>query len=506
MEAIVMYDLILKSFSWLASSQDLFSADWTEGNLYTIESVVNVLGKVSVWVISIVGFGIVIFSILKNAMSGLYVVNPSFWDRVDEVKNQAVGGAQSAIQDITGGNAKAAKLGGFLVWLLGLVPNIKALTDFGESGEIPDKKQYFLHSIPLLVAQIFIGMLIFFGYPTKIANWVGTAGTTVIDMVLNNVDPVDTVTTTASKMAIVEFVSQDSGNPYDQAVYKLSSEACVKVFSRYSDMSKDNKQQFAYAIESEIADAFSECTDVLGAAEGYDVTPYCSPVATNRPNIDKGWTAKGSKGVYASTATNGTISYRMVLPLAGITPTGSTTLAGSGDALLVGFTATPEAIKSSVSNTAVVGFSSLANATTTGSTTTWTLAGAIKYSDTDSNGMIGGTPGTSCTITGYSSDGNQVGTITGSIEKKSDGTLQVTAKTKNQSIFKGASYYDIEMSSNNSLYLYLSTSTQTVKVPIVGFNTKFSSGQVHLSTQADGETLAPSEVLKYINNGNSSED
>ncbi|MBR3600621.1 MAG: hypothetical protein IKL53_12225, partial [Lachnospiraceae bacterium] len=89
-----------------ATSQNLFDKAWTEGNLYEIQPVVNVLGTFACWVISIVGFGIVIFSILKNAFSGLYVVNPAFWDKVSDVKAQAVTGAQKTIGDATkGGNA-----------------------------------------------------------------------------------------------------------------------------------------------------------------------------------------------------------------------------------------------------------------------------------------------------------------------------------------------------------------------------------------------------------------
>ena len=137
------------------AGKDLFSEAWTEGNLYTVNGIVEKLGAFACWVISIVGFGIVIFSILKNAMSGLYVVNPNFWDRVDEVKKQAVGGVSGTIQEATGktGNVAAQKLGGFLVFMLGLIPNIRALTDFDDGAPV-DKKQYFMHSIPLLVVQI----------------------------------------------------------------------------------------------------------------------------------------------------------------------------------------------------------------------------------------------------------------------------------------------------------------------------------------------------------------
>ena len=176
------------------AGQDLFSKAWTEGNLYEIQGFVSKLGSFACMLISIVGFGIVIFSILKNAMSGLYVVNPTFWDRVDDIKQQAISGMQSTIQEAAGsvngkGNYAAQKVGGIFTFLLGLIPNIKALTDF-DDGVPVDKKQYFMKSIPLLIAQIFIGMMIFFGYPAKIAEWLGNGATYAIAAVIKNVDQI----------------------------------------------------------------------------------------------------------------------------------------------------------------------------------------------------------------------------------------------------------------------------------------------------------------------------
>ena len=68
---------------------NLFSAEWTVGDLSTIGFIKKWLGVVAVLFISIIGFGIVIATIIRNAINGLYAVNPKFWDRVDDVKRSA---------------------------------------------------------------------------------------------------------------------------------------------------------------------------------------------------------------------------------------------------------------------------------------------------------------------------------------------------------------------------------------------------------------------------------
>ena len=196
------------------AGQDLFSKAWTEGNLYRIQGLVSKLGSFAGTVISIVGFGIVIFSILKNAMSGLYVVNPTFWDKVDDIKSQAIAGMQGTIGELAGsvrgnGNYAAQKVGGIFTFMLGLIPNIKALTDFDDGAPV-DKKQYFMKSIPLLIAQIFIGMMIFFGYPAKIAEWIGSGATYAVAAVINNVDPIEVVQGINQKFTIYNLSNDGS--------------------------------------------------------------------------------------------------------------------------------------------------------------------------------------------------------------------------------------------------------------------------------------------------------
>lgn len=324
----------------VGANQDLFAKAWTEGNLYQISGFVSALGSFCCTMISIVGFGIVIFSILKNAMSGLYVVNPTFWDKVDDIKTAAKDGVSNAT---SGGNVAVQRVGSVLTFLLGLVPNIKALTDFDE--ETPDKKQYFMKSIPLLIAQIFIGMLIFFGYPAKIAQWIGNGATYAVSAILANVDPVEIVTGISDNFTIYTLSTDGSQLPVEQTINKMTTEMISVVKTRYKAIEKQPMQETATEIESKLINAFqvtdgSVIADVLGATEGYDISISAS-AQSSAPTVSSSYQAQ-TNGVYVATATNGTRSFKYWIQAAEL-PMGVPNV-NPEDYLVWQITATPVAI------------------------------------------------------------------------------------------------------------------------------------------------------------------
>ena len=356
-------------FMLLTAGQNLFSEQWTEGNLYEIQPIVNVLSQVSVWVISIVGFGIVIFSILKNALSGLYVINPTLWDKVDDIKNQAVAGVSNTIQQGVSayngrGSAVAQKLGGVATFLLSLIPNVKALTDF-EDGAPVDKKQYFMRSIPLLVFQIFIGMFIFFGYPSKIANWIGSAGTYMVDAMINNVDPVEVIQGVSDKITVYTLATDGSPLPFDKVVNSATSKMLSTVQTRYRDMQKEPTQETAYALERYLQTALSKgsAESVLGAEEGYDINIICTPTSGVPALADafKYVSTDASYPLVRAQAVNGTIQYKTWINANNL-PTGSTKV-GSEDYFVWTITATPVSVSKTSSATMIICAGYNANAT-----------------------------------------------------------------------------------------------------------------------------------------------
>lgn len=353
--------VMLLTADGVTPSTDLFSSDWTVGNLYEVQGLVNVLGHLAVVVISAVGFGIVIFSIIKNAMSGLYVVNPPFWDKVDQLKKELVGDGNGggnagmlgqSINGLTGAidgktnNKVAGTLGGFLTLVLSYIPNIKALTDF-EGDANPDKKQYFAKAIPLLIAQIFIGTLIFMGYPTKIASWIGNGGTYIIDSVINNVDPVETVKKISDGIFVYSLASDGAQDPYEQNINQFTRELVRVVTTKYTDMKKDSVQNTALAIEQDLDAQFDNdaIRNVLGVAEGYNVT--CSAITqTTVPTVTSSFSQLNDH-LYASQASNGTTTYRYFLNAANL-DTGST-MSDTNDWFVLSVVGTPEAVSNASS-------------------------------------------------------------------------------------------------------------------------------------------------------------
>lgn len=392
------------------TSTDLFSGEWTQGNLFEIQGLVNVLGHLAVIVISAVGFGIVIFSILKNAISGLYVVNPPFWDKVSDLKNDMVQGATGMVNDTIGksNNVVAKKLGGGLTLLLGYIPNIKALTDFDDSdGEYIDKKQYFVKSIPLLVAQIFIGTLIFMGYPTKIASWVGTGGTYIIDAVINNVDPIETVQKLSDGIVVYSLATDGSQDPFEININDFTREVFRVVNSQYTDMKKDSAQNVALTIEQNISAAFTDQSvrDVLGADQGYNFTS--SAIYTTITPTPSGGFKDIAENLYASQASNGTITYRYYIN--GTELNSGSTLVSASDWFVLSVTCTPEAISnaSTASMIAFGGFNSNATIEGTNAETAQIkvqIAG-LTFGNSNQFSEIKGTLGKQLTVDAVGADG-----------------------------------------------------------------------------------------------------
>lgn len=393
-------------FPIVLTGQNLFDQAWTQGDLYSIQPIVNALGTFAGWVISIVGFGIVVFSILKNALSGLYVINPAIWDKVDELKNQVEQGVRNGTQ---GGNQAVAKLGGLAAFVLSYLPNLRALTDFADEQDVNsiNKKQYFAKSIPLLVAQIFIGMLIFQGYPAQIASWIGDGATYTVGAIMDNIDPVEFVTGVSDSLVAYKLATDGSQDPLEQNINKMTSKMMTIVKTKYSDMGPDPAQETAYEIENMLLAAFQGDVvfeNVLGAAEGYRVDINTTS-QNSMPVISKSYSQIGSSGVYVAQATNGTYSFKYWVSGSSL-HTGSTKV-GSSDYFVWTVTATPEAI-SNVSRSELIVFTTVGNSTVTKEGTTMTIN---KLTVGNSTNDLKGTLGKSITVDVVDTNGDIIATL-----------------------------------------------------------------------------------------------
>lgn len=464
---------ILLTSTPVDTSTDLFSGEWTQGNLFEIQGLVNVLGHLAVIVISAVGFGIVIFSILKNAISGLYVVNPPFWDKVSDLKNDMVQGATGMVNDTIGksNNVVAKKLGGGLTLLLGYIPNIKALTDFDDSdGEYIDKKQYFIKSIPLLVAQIFIGTLIFMGYPTKIASWVGTGGTYIIDAVINNVDPIETVQKISDGIVVYSLATDGSQDPFEVNINDFTREVFRVVNSQYTDMKKDSAQNVALTIEQNISAAFTDQSvrDVLGADQGYNFTS--SAIYTTITPAPSGGFKEIATNLHASQASNGTITYRYYIN--GTDLNSGSTLVSASDWFVLSVTCTPESI-SNASTASLIAFGSFnSNAVIEGTNAATAQIkvqiGCLTFGNGNAHGEIKGTLGKQLTVDAVGADGMIIDSFQAKMNSASVG--QPTGATASL-YFSGSEKDRLTEAMNNCAYLKVNLTGSWTKDIVDGTST-----------------------------------
>lgn len=489
--------------------QNLFSSDWTQGNLYQISGVTNFLGNFACIVISVVGFSIVISSILKNVMSGLYCVNPNIWDRVDEVKNQAVGGINDAIGKAANGNQAVKKLGGVFTFLLSLIPNVKALTDFDEDAII-DKKQYFTKSLIMCIAQIFIGMFIFFGYPSKIAAWIGSAGTEAVDIVLNNVNPIEVVGNLSTKLVNVEFATDGSADNYDIVINQMAKEAYNKVIGKLSDTEKGPRQTVAYELETWLMGKFATQTQVLSASDGYDFSTSATYL-TQAPTVDgTGYVAvSGSNDMFQSTANDGTITYRTWLPTSSLS-SGSTKV-GSTDYLRIDLKCTPRALSATDTTTGSAYLSAGGQMTVQGQNTFMVLSG-LEFNSSKVTGKISGTPGSDVTVTVYSTysisalESNvQLGSFQATLDVTGS-SFQLKTSVANKDLMAkiaNGSKAVIAINGTNRFTYTSGGGTATADLPITSFGLNMGSTGILLSnsTIIHSDPQSVYNAIKNVNSG-----
>lgn len=223
----------------------LFNTEWTVGDLSSIEAIKNLLAVIAVTVISFVGFGIVISTIMKNAVAGLYATNPRLWDKVNSAKKRHAEGSSSN------------RWQGIADTLLSWFPDIKGFTDF-EDGNAVDPKGYFMRAIPAMIISVFVGIFIFYGYPTKVAEKFGAIGREVLDVALANVNPVEWVSNIYTKFTKPDFATDGAQDDYNKAINDISSTVWTAYVGKLTDMTKEKRVEVGYKIEDWIIQTSTE--------------------------------------------------------------------------------------------------------------------------------------------------------------------------------------------------------------------------------------------------------
>ena len=274
----------------------LFRDEWLIGNLDILGVVADIIGTICIFFISLTGFGIVMSSIFNNALHGLYAVSPKFWDRVDEAK-------RAQFDAKGGGNQVSKALGTITSVLLSCCPNVKAMTNFDD--EILDAKAYFFRAIPLMCLSVFIGVLIFFGYPTKFVKAVSIFGTGVIDLALANIDPLSWVQALPGEFVLLDLATDGSELSHDKVINDVTR-SCFKSYTGLcNDVKKERRNALAREIEMWVMGemtAYQQYTN--DDAYDYKLSTYVvtgEPDLTSRDNQSVGNIYSIAKKIPAST-------------------------------------------------------------------------------------------------------------------------------------------------------------------------------------------------------------
>lgn len=475
-------------------SGDLFSREWTEGNLNRIPWLVNVLGTIVGIVISAGGFGIVAVSIAKNVFSAVYLLAPKFWDNVDAVKKAVVDGVEAGI------NAGTSHLGGAGTHISGiasalfkLLPNIKDLTDFaGDDGKAVQlsAKGYFLSAVPKLIAAVCLGMLVFYGYTTKFAEAAGNTMSYALDSTLDKFDPEKMAQTINKNLIVLKYSTADSTDPADKVTYKASKEAMSIILAQYPDMEKQPKQETAYAVEA-LLQSVTHNSDVEAviSSNSYKVTANAAfftsvPVVsssyleTSDPNIKVGTTTNGGKVFKYSFATS-------TLPL-------GTAIDNGSDYIQITLNATPVAA-SNVSTTEMVAYTGLNTVgTVVRDSYKITLPGLTLG---DGSGELKGSLGRSVTAFIYNSTyGTDPIVLNPIIESTSNGKGSIVLnfdKTDKDTI-TNAQFIKLELSGSWTISIVDGSNTATWQVGTVVASKGNSSASYMLTSSPDYDENATS--------------
>ena len=276
---------------------ELLNLEWFSGDVGgTMAPVINFIGMLASCVISLVGFSIVLSTILKNSMHGLYAVSPKFWDRVYELKTA------DARANGNSSNWLTKFIGGITSFLLMLLPNVKAMTDF-ENTQM-DAKHYFMKSIPMMCVAIFIGVFIYLGYPAQVAGKFSEAGTYATDMLLANMDPETIVDNIPKQFISVKLQTDKSSNVGDQAVNAVARTAISVLNTRLDqvgDFPKESRQQVALNIEAEVLKQVSNnensVADYLYNTDKYDMSAEAHVSERGAPPTLRGEGVPGTDGI-----------------------------------------------------------------------------------------------------------------------------------------------------------------------------------------------------------------
>lgn len=233
------------------ADNNLFNPAWTTGNLSAIAPIVQIVGFIAMCFISIGGFFMVILPIMRNVVNGIVVVAPDFCDKIDEAHRHKLG-----FQDNDGGNQIIKIIGPIAVMILSFFPNFKAISDFDKG--IKDPTSFMIKGVSMMCVYVFIGVFIFYGYPSKFAEKFSTAATSIIDIGLNNIDPAAWIEKIPTNMARPDLSTSNATDTLGKNVNTLSKSIYSSLTGKYKEMSKESRITMSHEVEGYVNSKLSE--------------------------------------------------------------------------------------------------------------------------------------------------------------------------------------------------------------------------------------------------------
>lgn len=242
---------------------NLFNPQWTTGSLSAIAPIVQVVGFICMSLISIGGFFMVVLPLMRNVVNGIVCVAPNLCEKIHTAHMQKLGIDQ--FKNNAGGNQIVMVMGSITTIIFSCFPDFIAMSDF-EDG-IRDPKSYMIRGIPIMCVSMFIGVFIFYGYPAKIGEKVADASTSVIDMLLNNVDPKAWIEKIPTNLARPDLSTDKATDNLGKNTNTVAKSIYSAFTSKYSAMSKDNRIELSHAIEGWVNNTLSQISEYSDSAK-----------------------------------------------------------------------------------------------------------------------------------------------------------------------------------------------------------------------------------------------
>lgn len=269
--------------------KDIMDNDRFKGAISSISWLTDITDRYFAMAITLVAFFIISAALLKNACAGAYCANSKFWDKVHESHQKNMAYTIGTLKGVfSKGGMENISPAGIRDFLLGLLPDIKAFTEF-EDADI-DPKQYFMKAIPQMLLCVIIGVFIYNGYYRDTASVVGSFGAETFERVMASADPVGLADRLYNSTGTPKVASDYDNSPTGEVTNEITHDLYKAVMSQYTDINgKAAKSTLINNCEGTAKEVVAAISAYVGTEDGasYKNSVSVKPTATMIEDTDK---------------------------------------------------------------------------------------------------------------------------------------------------------------------------------------------------------------------------